>query len=177
MTTLSLDLGTATGFAWGTKGAVASGTWDLRPKKYEGAGVRYLKFRKSLDEFHKSNPITLVTFEAVRRHLGTDAAHIYGGLMGTLEAWCEANGVPYFGVPVQTIKKYWTGKGNANKEAMIRTAAMMGFEVHDDNEADAIALLYYTIEAGGAQHAQEAKPPKKRRATAAPVESRRHVVR
>ena len=44
-------------------------------------------------------------------HAGTDAAHVYGGLMATLTAWAELRGVPYAGVPVGTIKRHVTGKG------------------------------------------------------------------
>ena len=143
MTVLALDLGTTTGFAWSAKaGVVVSGTWDLRPKKYEGAGMRYLKFAAYLGTLHTSQKLSRVYFEAVRRHLGTDAAHVYGGLMGTLEAWCEQHKVPYQGVPVGTIKRFWTGKGNANKDAMINKARLLGYEPIDDNEADALALLH-----------------------------------
>lgn len=139
---LALDLGTTTGFAWSSaKGAMVSGTWDFKPKKYEGAGMRYVRFVAALDHLHARTPITQVWFEAVRRHIGTDAGHVYGGLMGHLESWCENNKVPYAGVPVATIKKDWTGKGNANKEAMIAECERRGFEPDDDNEADAIAIL------------------------------------
>ena len=50
---------------------------------------------------------------------GVDAAHVYGGLMATLTAWCEHHNVPYEGVQVGTIKKHATGKGNADKPAML----------------------------------------------------------
>lgn len=140
---LALDLGTTTGFAWSaTAGAVVSGTWDFRPKKYEGAGMRYLKFTQALDNLHGRLPVTVIWFEAVRRHLGVDAAHVYGGLMGHLESWCERNKVPYEGIPVGTIKKGWTGNGAAKKEAMIAEAVRRGLEPDDDNEADALALLW-----------------------------------
>lgn len=142
MTKLALDLGTTTGYAWtAVNGCVVSGTWDLRPKKYEGGGFRFIKFRAQLDALHAQHPISIVWFEAVRRHAGTDAAHVYGGLMGVLQEWCDRNGVPYEGVPVQTIKKGWTGKGNAKKDLMISECMRRGFEPTDDNEADAIALL------------------------------------
>ena len=142
MTRLALDLGTRTGFAWtAANGCVVSGVWDLRPKKFEGGGFRFVKFQAQLDALHAAHPIVMVWFEAVRRHIGTDAAHIYGGLMGKLQEWCDSRGVPYEGVPVQTIKKGWTGKGNAKKDLMIATCIERGFEPSDDNEADAIALL------------------------------------
>jgi crossover junction endodeoxyribonuclease RuvC len=141
---LALDLGTTTGWAmFSPPGATISGTWDLRPKKYEGAGMRFVKLRAKLDDLHKAGPITGVAFEAVRRHRGTDAAHVYGGLMGCLEEWCEAQEpkVPYEGLGVGEVKKNWTGKGNADKHAMIAEARARGYEVIDDNESDALAVL------------------------------------
>lgn len=139
---LALDLGTSTGYAFSNAtGVVVSGVWDLRPKKFEGGGFRFIKFASYLAALHASDPIEMVWFEAVRRHIGTDAAHIYGGLMGKLQEFCDGRGIPYEGVPVQTIKKGWTGKGNAKKDVMIARCEELGFEPADDNEADAIALL------------------------------------
>ena len=106
--------------------------------------MRFLRFRRWLNEVAAAHgPLTQVAFEEVRRHAATDAAHVYGGLMATLTAWCEENGVPYQGIPVGTIKKHWTGKGNANKDAMIEASRSRGLSPADDNEADAQALFDY----------------------------------
>ncbi len=142
MSRLAIDLGTKCGYAWSAAdGGVVSGTWDLRPKKFEGGGFRYVKFESFLASLHAAHPIEMVWFEAVRRHAGTDAAHVYGGLLATLQRFCDSRGIPYEGIPVQTIKKEWTGKGNAKKDAMIDECLRRGFEPADDNEADAIAIL------------------------------------
>jgi Holliday junction resolvasome RuvABC endonuclease subunit len=69
--------------------------------------------------------------------------------MATLTAWCEHHKIPYQGVPVGTIKKHATGKGNAGKEDMIKAMQALGHPVTDDNEADALALLHWSLE----QHA------------------------
>ena len=61
----------------------------------------------------------------------------------------ELRGIPYEGVPVGTIKRHATGKGNANKAAMIAAAKARGFSPADDNEADAIAILHWAIETQG----------------------------
>ena len=47
-----------------------------------------------------------------------------------------------------TIKKHATGKGNANKAAMIATMQALGFQPADDNEADALALLHLAMARG-----------------------------
>lgn len=140
MTRLALDLGTTTGYAMRDGSQLISGSVSFANSRYEGGGMRYLKFRRWLDQMAPSE----VVFEEVRRHAGTDAAHVYGGFMATLTAWCEDHGVPYAGHPVGTIKKFATGKGNASKEEMgavlcVRLGRTVGFA--DDNESDAIWLL------------------------------------
>lgn len=74
-----------------------------------------------------------------------DAAHAYGGFMAHLTAWCEHHQIPYRGVPVGTIKKHATGKGNAGKDAVIAAVRAWGFDPADDNEADALAILRWAI--------------------------------
>ncbi len=63
--------------------------------------------------------------------------------MATLTAWAEHHDVPYRGVPVGTLKKHATGKGNANKAEVLAAVQARGFEPGDDNEADAIAILLW----------------------------------
>jgi len=148
---LALDLGTTTGWALqAADGLITSGTVSFRPSRYDGGGMRYLRFRGWLEQLaHDSGGLTAIWFEEVRRHVGTDASHIYGGLMATLTAWAEMRGVPYEGVPVGTIKRHATGKGNADKAAMVAAVRARGFSPADDNEADAIALLLWAIETNG----------------------------
>ena len=121
MAVLALDLGTSTGWAIrADDGLIHSGVQSFRPGRYDGGGMRYLRFSNWLGEIDRlSGPFERVHFEEVRRHAGTDAAHVYGGLMATLTHWCELREVPYAGTPVGTIKRHATGKGNAPKEAMI----------------------------------------------------------
>ena len=83
------------------------------------------------------------------RHAGTDAAHVYGGLLAVMSSWAELRGVPYQGVPVGTIKRFIAGKGNADKAAVIAAVRDRGFQPADDNEADAIAILLWAIETRG----------------------------
>ena len=69
--------------------------------------------------------------------------------MATLTAWAELRGVPYEGVPVGTIKRHASGKGNADKATMVAAVRARGFSPADDNEADAIAILLWAIETKG----------------------------
>ncbi|MCB1470922.1 MAG: hypothetical protein KDK08_28025 [Rhizobiaceae bacterium] len=147
---LCVDLGTTSGFAVGSSiGHMVSGTWSLKPSRYDSDGMRFVKFRQRLNEVLEAYRPEMVFFEEVRRHAGTDAAHIYGGLLAVLTEWCETNGIPYSGVSVGTIKKNFTGNGNASKGLMIAECERRGFDPADDNEADAIAILHWAIETNG----------------------------
>jgi len=154
-TILALDLGTRTGWAvLPRSGRIASGVCEFRPGRFEGAGMAFLRFEKFLADLNRdAGPFDAVVFEEVRAHAGTLAAQVYGGFLAHLTAWCERQAAPYLGVPVATIKRHATGKGNAPKEDVIRAVRAQGFLPKDDNEADALALLAWAIanEIGGAR--------------------------
>lgn len=138
MRIVGIDPGTRCGWALLEDGErVASGTWDLKSRRHEGGGMRYLRFRRYLLELLAHEPEAVV-YEEVRRHAGTSAAHVYGGLVGQLTALCESRQIPYQAIPVGTIKRCATGKGNASKAAMIAAARSQWGAVGDDNEADAL---------------------------------------
>jgi Holliday junction resolvasome RuvABC endonuclease subunit len=147
---LALDLGQKTGWAVrNTDGAIASGTVEFKPSRWEGGGMIYLRFRAWLQEVDETaGGVGAVYFEEVRSHRGVAAAHAYGGFLAHLTAWAEANKIPYAGVPVATIKRHATGKGNADKDAVIAAVRALGFDPLDDNEADAIALLDWALRTG-----------------------------
>ena len=150
---LTLDLGIKTGWALHKQdGTIISGTAHFKTNRFEGGGMRYLKFKQFLTELkNKHGQFNEIHFEEVRMHRGkgkngrvtfnVDAAHAYGGFMATLTAWCEHHEIPYAAMPVGKIKKHITGKGNANKAAVIKAVKAKGHTPTDDNEADAIALL------------------------------------
>ena len=148
---LALDLGTTTGWALATAdGAIVSGTMSFRPSRYEGGGMRYLRFRSWLNEIaSRVGEIGTVHFEEVRRHVSTDSSHIYRGFLAHLSAWCEVQKIAYQGVPVGTIKRFISGKGNADKQAVIAAVRARGFNPADDNEADALAILLWAMETHG----------------------------
>ena len=147
-TILTLDLGTTTGWALRPQhGQTAHGFVSFKSQRFEGGGMRYLRFKHWLAEIRTmTGEINAVYFEEVRRHVGVDAAHVYGGLMATLTTWCEHHRIPYQGVPVGTIKKHATGKGNAGKADVIAAMRALGHPVTDDNEADALAILHWALD-------------------------------
>ena len=153
---LALDLGTRTGWALQERtGRICSGSQPFRPQRFEGGGMRFLRFQRWLTELSRAAApsaglaIDQVVFEEVRRHAGVDAAHAYGGFLGQLGSFCEHHHIPYQGVPVGTIKRFITGKGNASKAEVITAIRALGHCPVDDNEADALALLHWAIASGG----------------------------
>lgn len=145
MTHLALDLGTATGYCVGMQANHISGEWNMKGGRFEGGGMRFVHFRKYLNDIHAAYPdLARVYYEEVRRHAGVSAAHAYGGYLATLTAWCEEKSLPYAGLPVGSIKSFWTGKGNASKEMMIAECLDRGYAPKGDNEADAVAIFHYS---------------------------------
>lgn len=141
MTVLGVDPATRCGWALldGDGARIASGVWDLSAKRHEGGGMRFLRLDRYLAEVLDGHQPTVVAYEEVQRHLGVDAAHVYGGIIAAIGRLCEARSIPYQGQPVGTVKKLATGKGNADKEAMIKAAERQWkIKVADDNEADAL---------------------------------------
>ena len=158
MRTVALDPGIHCGFAWSDDSqaiAARSGVFDASLRHYEGGGLRILRFEKFLNElFHCEQP-KRVFFEAVvwrsqmigksKGDLGAGPV-IYGELTGAIMRVCEERNIPFEGIPVSTIKKHATGKGNANKAAIVEAAQKkFGPEVTDDNRADALWILDYVL--------------------------------
>lgn len=143
MRTLAIDLGTRTGWATQDDDDIQSGYEDFKVARGSGGGMRFVQFRKWLNTLVKPDQ---VVYEMVMRHVGTDAAHVYGGFLAIMTAWCEEHGIPYYGIGVTYIKKQWTGKGNAKKEDMIAETQRRGYAITDNNEADAIAILMVGLE-------------------------------
>ena len=138
---IGIDPGTKCGWAVLSEDGdrLASGVWDLASKCHEGGGMRYVRARRYLAELLDSFDVAAVAYEEVRRHRGTSAAHVYGGIVAVVSAECEARGIPYSGRPVGSVKRHATGKGNAGKPAMIGAALRRwGHVVKDDNEADGL---------------------------------------
>jgi hypothetical protein len=90
MNILAIDPGTKCGYALLAGTQIISGTWDLRTRRTEGAGMRLVRFRAALTEIARAcdGKMDRFVYEEVWAHLGVDAAHIYGALVGTLMEWC-----------------------------------------------------------------------------------------
>jgi Holliday junction resolvasome RuvABC endonuclease subunit len=138
---LALDVATKTG--WATKNA--HGLWDFNIKRDESNGMKFLRFRAKLKEVCQLEDINLITFERSSGMHQSSVIH-QSELHGVLKLFCEDNNIEYKAYSAKEIKQFATGKGNANKEAMITAAKKMypGFD-GDDNVADAMHIYYLTV--------------------------------
>ncbi|KKM03870.1 hypothetical protein LCGC14_1770110 [marine sediment metagenome] len=146
---LALDLGTKMGYAVGNgKNVLASGMMDFTPRRFDSGGMRFLRFRRFLIEMVQEHGVTEIYFEEVVSHAATIAAHVFGGFLAHLQVFCDETKCPYQGIPVGTLKKFATGKGNAGKPMMIAAAQEKGWMALDNNsddEADALWVLDYAV--------------------------------
>lgn len=142
---LAIDPGTKCGWAAGNCEAIlGGGTWDLTSKHHESHGMRFWRFQQKLHFINCITPLFAIVYEEVRMHRGVQAAHIYGGFEAHIQSFCMEHTLIYISVPVGTIKKHITGKGNASKSAVIKAVrTKLKVPVDDDNHADALALFDY----------------------------------
>ena len=140
MKVLALDIATKTG--WCTE--TASGVWNLAPKRDESKGMCLIRFKAKLKEIVASEEINLIVFE---QSAGFHKSSIItqSEKHGVLKLFCEENGIEYRSYAATEIKKFATGKGNANKDAMMEACkSKYGIDPIDDNHADAIHIYQLT---------------------------------
>ena len=155
MRVLALDLGGKTGYALGEDvpregrdpeiRLLRSGVWNcMKPGPFfKNGDSRYTNFYQFLAWATKDYPVGEFVYEAVKRHIGTRASHVYGGYEAILYHISEQTHVPVRPCGVSQLKKHATGNGRAGKDLMIRRAKQY-FDLDVDicdNEADAICLL------------------------------------
>ena len=140
MIILSIDPAQKCGWALFKDGRrIGSGVWKLKPGKYEGSGMAFLRLRTYLGELFRDYKIDAVVYEDVAFNRGGAATFWYSGIVATVQTMCADHGAPYSGIAVATVKRRATGNGGAGKPAMLAAArAEWGMFVTDDNEADAL---------------------------------------
>lgn len=154
LTTLTIDLASTIGFAIGKNGVIMkSGEVTLSDKARAHPGKRLLRFQEWLYE-HKD--VGEIIFEEVTMFWKSGAAAVmYGRLLGQLETFSLVHNIPLRSLPVGTIKKDFTGNGNAKKEIMCDVAINLGWKNgkrgtrQNDNECDAIALYWVVCQRRG----------------------------
>jgi len=150
MNILALDPGTRTGWALSEHGRIESGTDVFDVKRGESPGTRYLRFNRWLDAMvlvENVGPprVATIVYEQTH-HRGGAATEIAAGFATRIQEFCAWHGLEHAAVHSATLKKFTTGRGNAKKPEMLEAVARRWRRVDSDDEADAVALLYWSLE-------------------------------
>lgn len=153
-TVLSLDLGSTIGWAICQDKIIKhSGTHTFFSKDSH-PGHRFLHFQNWLVDFIGVNEII---YEDVPRFESAAAAKVYCGFLAVLQIFCLANGIRITGIKASSVKKDFTGKGNAKKEVMCERCHALGWQngkpgtLLDHDEADAIATMIVVMARRGVE--------------------------
>jgi len=161
MNVLALDLGTKTGWAENCAGAgnlFAAGTWQLATAKEitefgksrmsRRCDPRVCRLYEKLDFICDSTPPDFIVFEDVQFVTTTMQVQLWASFRTV--AWLIGCQFPFIGVecvPVATLKKFATGSGSADKQAMRKHLVFQHPEIFsigfDDNAVDACWLFLW----------------------------------
>lgn len=139
---LSLDIATTTGYhTFKGKG----GAWCFKESKTRNDNKKHKHFRDTLIKFITENNIRMICAEDVLMNKMRFRATVsLSEMRGVLLEVCDELDLPEpeF-LNATTIKMFATGKGNASKDEMIEACkTKWNIIPFDNNEADAIAILY-----------------------------------
>lgn len=138
MNILTLDLSlVATGWAWSMDSLASYGL--ITAKGLDGIQrIAHIAMRIATDARHAD----VVVLEGPSLHSQGRGTCDRWALRGVVLHELYLAGKPFVEIPPSSLKQFATGKGNANKDAMIAAAIRsFGFEGSDNNEADAWLLL------------------------------------
>lgn len=137
---MGLDLGLRTGWAILDAAGIRLHSGVLRFNAYPNPIIRARFVRDRLTTLiaARGRDVTHVGYEMVRRHEGTQAAHVYGGLQWAVLSAMWQHQASLTALEVAEAKRTATGKGNADKDAMLAAARRRWGDVADHNEADAL---------------------------------------
>lgn len=149
-TILALDLGTNTGFCFGSepdelflgtdKFATAKEVREWgKNRMTRRCDPRVLRFYDRLHRFRRPD---IVVFEDVEFSSYTKQTQLWASFRTAVWLAFGVGRVLVECVPVGTLKRFATGAGNANKNGMARAASRLGLDVDklDDNAIDAYHL-------------------------------------
>jgi len=157
MNLIAIDPGTVTGYAFGSDGKlIASGVWDNTPKKAtkkhpgEHKHYRLEKLWWKLEDFGLTGNIKIdhVVFEGAAGFMrGKSAVESSHQFRAVILLWASLNDIPITEIQPQDLKRFATGKGNADKPEMLKAAIKRGYAGStDDNEVDAWLILQWAFQ-------------------------------
>lgn len=149
---LALDLATTCGHALLAAGVITSGSQNFHSRVRKGVtiypGEQFARFENWLKERLRDDKPEAIAYEEVFRWMSSSAAHVFCGFRAILLKEAVRHAIAIAPYSPSQVKKFFTGKGNADKALMIATAAIRWpeLEVIDDNHVDALAILHLHLE-------------------------------
>lgn len=132
---------TSTGIVFGAHRPTIN-TW--KPAKLKGPKRLEWFFNQTVDVISAWKPAA-VAIEGYSFGSRNSHAHTLGELGGVIRMACSMSLTPIIDVPPTKIKKFATGKGNANKHLVLTEAVRrLDYQGHSDDEADALWLWFLT---------------------------------
>lgn len=131
--------------------ALERGVATLKPKEKTDP-QRMVEMRQAvLTAVRVWSPQPLVMIEgfAFGQQRGASQAHKIGGLGWIVRVALLEAGIPYLEVAPAALKRFATGKGNANKDEVLIAAVKAGARVEGNDEADAWWLRQMGLAAVG----------------------------
>lgn len=156
-TILSLDIGSDTGWAKLKNGIIQSSGVVSFVKKDSHPGDRFLRFHNWLRENGKD--VQEIFYEDVPRFESAKAARSYCGYLATIQMFCLSAGKRMTNIKANSVKKEFSGHGNADKKAMCQAAHRLGWKNGllgsdmDHDECDAIAAAWVILKRRGVEPA------------------------
>ena len=118
-------------------------------KKFESqgksSGFLMWSLRNWLNEKVEEVDPDFIVFESIFINKNKTVSMRLSELKGITEMVAKEFGVDLFEVNLQTWRKHFTGKGNATKDQTIWMCKQRGWSPKDDNAADALGILDYSV--------------------------------
>ena len=135
-----LALDPADKFGWALSNEIY-GVWDIRVKRDESIGMKFLRLETKLIEIFQTQDIKLIAFERPGGRFKRDIIN-HSKLQGIIESFCAQHNLNHIGYSSKEIKKFATNNGNCGKALMISSAReKLNYSGNDNNEADALWIL------------------------------------
>jgi Holliday junction resolvasome RuvABC endonuclease subunit len=148
---LALDMASATGFAALKGGNLFSGTWRNPASHAREPGRFFREFHDWLIEAQRWYAPEIVAWEFTPPARGIAATMIHVGMVTRVQEWAWRNDLRTMDIYPGTLKKFITGRGNAEKEDVREFMRERWNKpcLEDLDESDALAVLAWAVSQKG----------------------------
>lgn len=153
MILVALDLATHTGCAIGRVDQAPTCTTEVIGERGASHGLRFqqvMRLTKRLITQHKPDAVIVEKAIASGPSGAEQRVQLAMGMRACVAGICSMHRVPFHEYPIQSIRKHFFGRGNlkrdAAKGAAMRRCRELGWNIANDNEADACAAWDYARE-------------------------------